>query len=130
MISGLGNPQTSIPQAVAGMQPVAVAPMVPASTGDRQGTTMGMSGGLAGGTIGTGGPAAASGGSAEMAAGGPVGPDAAAAPGPSGPAGPSGETIVQYFKSGYNSAAAGANANNNRPAAIAAPSSRGAVPPV
>ncbi|KAL5522434.1 hypothetical protein ACEPAG_8450 [Sanghuangporus baumii] len=76
------------------------------------------------------GTAAAPGGSAEMAAGGPVGPDAAVATGPSGPAGPTGERIVQYFKSGYNSAAMGANANNNLPVAIATPSSRGAVPPV
>ncbi|KAL5496004.1 hypothetical protein ACEPAH_3097 [Sanghuangporus vaninii] len=170
---GLGNPmqaQTSIPQAVTGMQPAAVTPMIPASAGGGQITTMGMSGGLAGGTIGTGvgldaangtvvnaaaqegpaeaageeaeaeagigacwsccRPAATLGGSAETAAGGPVGPDAAAAPGPPGPAGPSGERIVQYFKSGYNSAAAGANASNNLPAAIDAPSSRGAVPPV
>ncbi|KAL5495971.1 hypothetical protein ACEPAH_3203 [Sanghuangporus vaninii] len=170
---GLGNPmqaQTSIPQAVTGMQPAAVTPMIPASAGGGQITTMGMSGGLAGGTIGTGvgldaangtvvnaaaqegpaeaageeaeaeagigacwsccRPAATLGGSAETAEGGPVGPDAAAAPGPPGPAGPSGERIVQYFKSGYNSAAAGANASNNLPAAIDAPSSRGAVPPV
>ncbi|KAL5480724.1 hypothetical protein ACEPAI_9664 [Sanghuangporus weigelae] len=76
------------------------------------------------------GPAAAPGGSAEMAAGGPVGLDAAAAPGPSGPAGPAGERIVRYFKSGYNSAAVGANASNNLPVAIAAPSSRRAVPAV
>lgn len=149
---GLGystQAQYSVPHAVTGMQPNAVAPMV-APSGMGLGTAAVMPGGAAAGTagaieaaeeeaeaetrvgscLGCCGPPAAPGGTAKVAAGGPVGPDAAAAPGPPGPAGPAGERIVQYFKSGYNSTAAGANINNGLPAAIAATPARRSVPTV
>lgn len=41
-------------------------------------------------------------------------------PGPADPTIPAGVRVVEYFKSGYNSAAAGANASNGLPANISA----------